>query len=171
MWNCNAFFKHCCWFTVEGFLVHPPPPPSSHLSVVVLSIGFTPVQMTSLTQKPRNGLILTYSIPGSTKTITVCNQWLWFPGSRCALGSNELLNVSVSEFAEAEHGYASMLPFTSNKERDGLKRKIKSKKNCSSRYFHLVSAISESLVTKVNPECILEFVSNASFKNSSFVVF
>ncbi|ROL49058.1 Max dimerization protein 1 [Anabarilius grahami] len=34
---------------------------------------------------------------------------------------------------EAEHGYASMLPFTSNKERDGLKRKIKSKKNCSSR--------------------------------------
>ncbi|XP_016146726.1 max dimerization protein 1 isoform X1 [Sinocyclocheilus grahami] len=33
---------------------------------------------------------------------------------------------------EAEHGYASMLPFTSNKERDGLKRKIKNKKNCSS---------------------------------------
>ncbi|XP_016367928.1 max dimerization protein 1-like isoform X3 [Sinocyclocheilus rhinocerous] len=38
---------------------------------------------------------------------------------------------------EAEHGYASMLPFTSNKERDGLKRKIKSKKNCSSRRAHL----------------------------------
>ncbi|XP_077097717.1 max dimerization protein 1 isoform X2 [Siphateles boraxobius] len=37
---------------------------------------------------------------------------------------------------EAEHGYASMLPFTSNKERDGLKRKIKSKKNCSSRSTH-----------------------------------
>ncbi|XP_051957425.1 max dimerization protein 1 isoform X2 [Xyrauchen texanus] len=38
---------------------------------------------------------------------------------------------------EAEHGYASMLPFTSNKERDGLKRKMKSKKNCSSRRAHL----------------------------------
>uniref|UniRef100_A0A673FRL3 BHLH domain-containing protein n=1 Tax=Sinocyclocheilus rhinocerous TaxID=307959 RepID=A0A673FRL3_9TELE len=38
---------------------------------------------------------------------------------------------------EAEHGYASMLPFTSNKERDGLKRKIKNKKNCSSRRAHL----------------------------------
>ncbi|XP_051957419.1 max dimerization protein 1 isoform X1 [Xyrauchen texanus] len=37
---------------------------------------------------------------------------------------------------EAEHGYASMLPFTSNKERDGLKRKMKSKKNCSSRSTH-----------------------------------
>lgn len=37
---------------------------------------------------------------------------------------------------EAEHGYASMLPFTSNKERDGLKRKSKSKKNCSSRSTH-----------------------------------
>jgi len=48
--------------------------------------------------------------------------------------------MSLFEFAEAEHGYASMLPFTSNKERDGLKRKIKSKKNCSSRYFHLISA-------------------------------
>ncbi|KTF72665.1 hypothetical protein cypCar_00044286 [Cyprinus carpio] len=38
---------------------------------------------------------------------------------------------------EAEHGYASMLPFTSSKERDVLKRKIKSKKNCSSRRAHL----------------------------------
>uniref|UniRef100_A0A671PP15 BHLH domain-containing protein n=1 Tax=Sinocyclocheilus anshuiensis TaxID=1608454 RepID=A0A671PP15_9TELE len=38
---------------------------------------------------------------------------------------------------EAEHGYASMLPFTSNKERDGLKRKIKNKKNFSSRRAHL----------------------------------
>ncbi|XP_051981384.1 max dimerization protein 1-like [Xyrauchen texanus] len=37
---------------------------------------------------------------------------------------------------EAEHGYASILPFTSNKERDGLKRKMKSKKNCSSRSTH-----------------------------------
>uniref|UniRef100_A0A8C1QLX1 MAX dimerization protein 1 n=1 Tax=Cyprinus carpio TaxID=7962 RepID=A0A8C1QLX1_CYPCA len=37
---------------------------------------------------------------------------------------------------EAEHGYASMLPFTSSKERDVLKRKIKSKKNCSSRSTH-----------------------------------
>ncbi|XP_016316218.1 max dimerization protein 1 isoform X2 [Sinocyclocheilus anshuiensis] len=37
---------------------------------------------------------------------------------------------------EAEHGYASMLPFTSNKERDGLKRKIKNKKNFSSRSTH-----------------------------------
>ncbi|XP_059405243.1 max dimerization protein 1-like isoform X1 [Carassius carassius] len=37
---------------------------------------------------------------------------------------------------EAEHGYASMLPFTSSKERDGLKRKTQNKKNCSSRSTH-----------------------------------
>ncbi|XP_062307372.1 max dimerization protein 1 isoform X1 [Osmerus eperlanus] len=37
---------------------------------------------------------------------------------------------------EAEHGYASMLPFTSSKERDSLKRKNKSKKNFSSRSTH-----------------------------------
>lgn len=37
---------------------------------------------------------------------------------------------------EAEHGYASMLPFTSSKDRDGSKRKLKSKKNCSSRSTH-----------------------------------
>ncbi|XP_030227438.1 max dimerization protein 1 [Gadus morhua] len=37
---------------------------------------------------------------------------------------------------EAEHGYASLLPFTSSKERDNLKRKSKSKKNTSSRSTH-----------------------------------
>ncbi|KAJ3603596.1 hypothetical protein NHX12_028341 [Muraenolepis orangiensis] len=37
---------------------------------------------------------------------------------------------------EAEHGYASLLPFTSSKERDNLKRKSKSKKNISSRSTH-----------------------------------
>lgn len=37
---------------------------------------------------------------------------------------------------EAEHGYASMLPFTSSKDRDGSKLKMKSKKNCSSRSTH-----------------------------------
>lgn len=37
---------------------------------------------------------------------------------------------------EAEHGYASMVPFTSSKERDSLKRKHKSKKNISSRSTH-----------------------------------
>eukprot|EP00063_Salmo_salar_P042282 XP_014017117.1 PREDICTED: max dimerization protein 1 isoform X5 [Salmo salar] len=37
---------------------------------------------------------------------------------------------------EAEHGYASMLPFTSSKEKDSLKRKNKSKKNSSSRSIH-----------------------------------
>jgi hypothetical protein len=36
-------------------------------------------------------------------------------------------------FTEAEHGYASMLPFTSSKEKDSLKRKNKSKKNSNSR--------------------------------------
>ncbi|NP_001090200.1 max dimerization protein 1 [Xenopus laevis] len=36
---------------------------------------------------------------------------------------------------EAEHGYASMLPYNS-KERDGLKRKSKSKKSSSSRSTH-----------------------------------
>ncbi|XP_064827034.1 max dimerization protein 1-like isoform X2 [Oncorhynchus masou masou] len=38
---------------------------------------------------------------------------------------------------EAEHGYASMLPFTSSKEKDSLKRKNKSKKNSNSRRAHL----------------------------------
>ncbi|CAL8347771.1 unnamed protein product [Lota lota] len=37
---------------------------------------------------------------------------------------------------EAEHGYASLLPFTSSKERENLKRKSKSKKNTSSRSTH-----------------------------------
>uniref|UniRef100_A0AAZ3RKC4 BHLH domain-containing protein n=1 Tax=Oncorhynchus tshawytscha TaxID=74940 RepID=A0AAZ3RKC4_ONCTS len=37
---------------------------------------------------------------------------------------------------EAEHGYASMLPFTSSKEKDSLKRKNKSKKNSNSRSTH-----------------------------------
>lgn len=36
-------------------------------------------------------------------------------------------------FAEAEHGYASMPPFISSRERESLKRKSKSKKNTSSR--------------------------------------
>lgn len=35
--------------------------------------------------------------------------------------------------AEAEHGYASMPPFISSRERESLKRKNKSKKNTSSR--------------------------------------
>ncbi|XP_044052551.1 max dimerization protein 1 isoform X2 [Siniperca chuatsi] len=38
---------------------------------------------------------------------------------------------------EAEHGYASMPPFISSRERESLKRKSKSKKNTSSRRAHL----------------------------------
>ncbi|XP_075873275.1 max dimerization protein 1 [Nelusetta ayraudi] len=37
---------------------------------------------------------------------------------------------------EAEHGYASMPPFISSRERESLKRKSKSKKNISSRSTH-----------------------------------
>ncbi|XP_070760552.1 max dimerization protein 1 [Enoplosus armatus] len=37
---------------------------------------------------------------------------------------------------EAEHGYASMPPFISSRERESLKRKSKSKKNTSSRSTH-----------------------------------
>ncbi|MFT7808377.1 max dimerization protein 1 [Arapaima gigas] len=37
---------------------------------------------------------------------------------------------------EAEHGYASMLPYNTSKERDSLKRKSKSKKNSNSRSTH-----------------------------------
>lgn len=55
-----------------------------------------------------------------------------------AIKSVMLLSTLLFSFAEAEHGYASMLPFTSNKERDNLKRKNKSKKNSSSRYFDLI---------------------------------
>ncbi|XP_017307610.1 max dimerization protein 1 [Ictalurus punctatus] len=57
-----------------------------------------------------------------------------------AIGSVQML-IEAAEYLdrrerEAEHGYASMLPFTSHKDRDGSKRKNKSKKNCSSRSTH-----------------------------------
>ncbi|KAL2092189.1 hypothetical protein ACEWY4_011987 [Coilia grayii] len=57
-----------------------------------------------------------------------------------AIGMVQML-IEAAEYLdrrerEAEHGYASMLPFTSNKERDNLKRKNKSKKNSSSRSSH-----------------------------------
>ncbi|KPP66834.1 max dimerization protein 1-like [Scleropages formosus] len=39
-------------------------------------------------------------------------------------------------YIEAEHGYASMLPYSTSKERDSLKRKSKSKKNSNSRSTH-----------------------------------
>lgn len=42
----------------------------------------------------------------------------------------------VCLLAEAEHGYASMPPFISSRERENLKRKSKSKKNTSSRYLY-----------------------------------
>lgn len=42
----------------------------------------------------------------------------------------------VCLLAEAEHGYASMPPFISSRERENLKRKSKSKKNTSSRYSY-----------------------------------
>lgn len=42
----------------------------------------------------------------------------------------------VCLLAEAEHGYASMPPFLSSRERESLKRKSKSKKNTSSRYLY-----------------------------------
>ncbi|XP_071392999.1 max dimerization protein 1 isoform X3 [Centroberyx affinis] len=58
-----------------------------------------------------------------------------------AIGMVQML-IEAAEYLdrrerEAEHGYASMLPFTSSKERDSLKRKSKSKKNTSSRRAHL----------------------------------
>ncbi|XP_063051009.1 max dimerization protein 1 [Engraulis encrasicolus] len=57
-----------------------------------------------------------------------------------AIGMVQML-IEAAEYLdrrerEAEHGYASMLPFTSNKERDNLKRKNKSKKNSNSRSSH-----------------------------------
>ncbi|XP_030647535.1 max dimerization protein 1 [Chanos chanos] len=57
-----------------------------------------------------------------------------------AIGMVQML-IEAAEYLdrrerEAEHGYASMLPFTSNKERDGSKRKNKNKKNSSSRSTH-----------------------------------
>lgn len=42
-------------------------------------------------------------------------------------------HYGVYLLAEAEHGYASMPPFISSRERESLKRKSKSKKNTSSR--------------------------------------
>uniref|UniRef100_A0AAY4BBJ0 BHLH domain-containing protein n=1 Tax=Denticeps clupeoides TaxID=299321 RepID=A0AAY4BBJ0_9TELE len=57
-----------------------------------------------------------------------------------AIGMVQML-IEAAEYLdrrerEAEHGYASMLPFTSSKERDSLKRKSKIKKNSSSRSTH-----------------------------------
>ncbi|XP_035385854.1 max dimerization protein 1 isoform X2 [Electrophorus electricus] len=52
-----------------------------------------------------------------------------------AIGMVQML-IEAAEYLdrrerEAEHGYASMLPFTNHKDRDGSKRKNKNKKNCS----------------------------------------
>ena len=52
----------------------------------------------------------------------------------CALPDIRTCDHYVVYFlAEAEHGYASMPPFISSRERESLKRKSKSKKNTSSR--------------------------------------
>ncbi|XP_043939006.1 max dimerization protein 1 isoform X1 [Protopterus annectens] len=42
----------------------------------------------------------------------------------------------VPLFQEAEHGYASLLPYNNSKDRDSSKRRSKSKKNSSSRSTH-----------------------------------
>ncbi|XP_008333948.1 max dimerization protein 1 isoform X2 [Cynoglossus semilaevis] len=57
-----------------------------------------------------------------------------------AVGMVQML-IEAAEFLdrrerEAEHGYASMPPFVSSRERESLKRKSKSKKNTSSRSSH-----------------------------------
>ncbi|XP_034027126.1 max dimerization protein 1 [Thalassophryne amazonica] len=57
-----------------------------------------------------------------------------------AIGMVQML-IEAAEFLdrrerEAEHGYASMLPFTSSRELESLKRRSKSKKNTSSRSTH-----------------------------------
>ncbi|PWA18379.1 hypothetical protein CCH79_00009881 [Gambusia affinis] len=54
-----------------------------------------------------------------------------------AIGMVQML-IEAAEYLdrrerEAEHGYASMPPFISSRERESLKRKNKSKKNISSR--------------------------------------
>ncbi|XP_026042903.1 max dimerization protein 1 isoform X2 [Astatotilapia calliptera] len=58
-----------------------------------------------------------------------------------AIGMVQML-IEAAEYLdrrerEAEHGYASMPPFISSRERESLKRKSKSKKNTSSRRAHL----------------------------------
>ncbi|XP_056275050.1 max dimerization protein 1 [Pseudoliparis swirei] len=57
-----------------------------------------------------------------------------------AIGMVQML-IEAAEYLErrereAEHGYASIPPFTSSQERESLKRKSKSKKNTSSRSTH-----------------------------------
>ncbi|XP_006625605.1 max dimerization protein 1 isoform X1 [Lepisosteus oculatus] len=57
-----------------------------------------------------------------------------------AVGMVQML-IEAAEYLErrereAEHGYASMLPYSNSKERDSLKRKNKTKKNSSSRSSH-----------------------------------
>ncbi|XP_018617969.1 max dimerization protein 1 [Scleropages formosus] len=57
-----------------------------------------------------------------------------------AIGMVQML-IEAAEYLErrereAEHGYASMLPYSTSKERDSLKRKSKSKKNSNSRSTH-----------------------------------
>ncbi|TKS77971.1 Max dimerization protein 1 [Collichthys lucidus] len=58
-----------------------------------------------------------------------------------AIGLVQML-IEAAEYLErrereAEHGYASMPPFISSRERENLKRKSKSKKNTSSRLMWL----------------------------------
>ncbi|KAI1901091.1 hypothetical protein AGOR_G00056560 [Albula goreensis] len=57
-----------------------------------------------------------------------------------AVGMVQML-IEAAEYLErrereAEHGYASMLPYSNSKERDSLKRKNKSKKSSNSRSMH-----------------------------------
>ncbi|KAM8866444.1 max dimerization protein 1 isoform X2 [Synchiropus splendidus] len=56
-----------------------------------------------------------------------------------AVGMVQML-IEAAEFLDrrerAEHGYASMPPFVSSRERESLKRKSKSKKNMSTRSSH-----------------------------------
>ncbi|XP_066570356.1 max dimerization protein 1 isoform X1 [Amia ocellicauda] len=57
-----------------------------------------------------------------------------------AVGMVQML-IEAAEYLErrereAEHGYASMLPYSNSKERDSLKRKNKAKKNSNSRSTH-----------------------------------
>ncbi|XP_036382394.1 max dimerization protein 1 [Megalops cyprinoides] len=57
-----------------------------------------------------------------------------------AVGMVQML-IEAAEYLErrereAEHGYASMLPYSNSKERDSLKRKNKTKKSSNSRSTH-----------------------------------
>ncbi|KAJ8415436.1 hypothetical protein AAFF_G00424160 [Aldrovandia affinis] len=86
-----------------------------------------------------------------------------------AVGMVQML-IEAAEYLErrereAEHGYASMLPYSNSKERDSLKRKNKSKKSSNSRSTHNEMEKTEPSHRQQYQQC--EWTASAMLMNSA----